>query len=114
MLVNNISFFNGRIEVVLLLALMLPLGVFSQNHQKTNILFLMDASFSMRKEWDGGTKWKTAVNTLTEIVDNTSQIDNVNIGLRLFGHLYDEARNMTLRKLQQSPVMWRGWRRRGR
>jgi Ca-activated chloride channel family protein len=78
-------------ETLMLLVLMAPLSAFAQNHQKTNILFLMDASFSMRKDWDGGTKWKTAVNTLTEIVDNTSHIENVNIGLRLFGHLYDES-----------------------
>jgi len=92
-----LSLYNGfriillRKEIMLLLLLSAPWYSIAQNHQKTNILFLMDASFSMRKEWDGGTKWKTAVNTLTEIVDNTSQIDNVNIGLRLFGHLYDES-----------------------
>jgi len=51
----------------------------------------MDASFSMRKDWEGGTKWKTAVRTLTEIIDSTSQLDNVYVGLRLFGHLYDES-----------------------
>ena len=78
-----LSLYNGfriillRKEIMLLLLLSAPWYSIAQNHQKTNILFLMDASFSMRKEWDGGTKWKTAVNTLTEIVDNTSQIDNV-------------------------------------
>lgn len=72
-------------------SLLYPPTLTAQNNQKTNILFLMDASFSMRKEWDGGTKWKTAVNTLTEIVENTASLENVNIGLRLFGHLYDES-----------------------
>ena len=74
---------SRRIKTTVLVTLLVPAFAFAQNNQKTNILFLMDASFSMRKEWDGGTKWKTAVNTLTEIVDNTAHIDNVNIGLRI-------------------------------
>lgn len=59
--------------------------------QRTNILFLMDGSFSMRKEWTGGSKWKTATRTLSEIADSLSHIDNVYFGLRVFGHQYDES-----------------------
>jgi Ca-activated chloride channel family protein len=61
------------------------------NTQRTNLLFVVDASFSMKKDWEGGTKWRTAVRTLSEIADSISQLDNVYIGLRLFGHQYDET-----------------------
>jgi Ca-activated chloride channel family protein len=59
--------------------------------QRTNILFLMDGSFSMRKDWTVGSKWKTATRTLSEVADSLSHIDNVYFGLRIFGHLYDES-----------------------
>lgn len=59
--------------------------------QRTNILFVVDASFSMKKDWEGGTKWRSAVRTLSEIADSISHLDNLYVGLRLFGHQYDEA-----------------------
>lgn len=58
--------------------------------QKTRILFLLDASFSMRKEWPGGTKWATATSALTAMMDTLSHIDNVEVGLRVFGHQNQE------------------------
>ncbi len=58
--------------------------------EKTKILFLLDASLSMKNEWKGGTKWNTATNALIEIADSISTIGDVEMGLRVFGHLYPE------------------------
>ncbi len=58
--------------------------------EKTKILFLLDASLSMKNEWKGGTKWTTATNALMEIADSISGIAEVEMGLRVFGHLYPE------------------------
>lgn len=58
--------------------------------QKTRILFLVDASLSMKNQWTGGNKWYTAMNALTSIADSVSKMPNVEIGLRVFGHMYHE------------------------
>lgn len=67
--------------------------VFGQENspQPINILLVLDASLSMQKEWFGGTKWKTATNAIAEITDSVSAFPNVNMGLRLFGHLYNDS-----------------------
>lgn len=58
--------------------------------QKTRILFLVDASLSMKNQWTGGNKWYTAMNALTQIADSVSTLPNVEIGMRIFGHMYHE------------------------
>lgn len=59
--------------------------------QTTKILYVLDASFSMKKNWDGATKWETAINTIAQISDSICKIPNVVTGLRAFGDLYDES-----------------------
>jgi Ca-activated chloride channel family protein len=44
----------------------------------------------MKNQWPGGTKWNTAMNALNEIADSISVIPNVEMGMRVFGHLYPE------------------------
>jgi Ca-activated chloride channel family protein len=63
---------------------------FSYSQERTRILFLVDASLSMKNQWPGGTKWNTAMNALNEIADSISVIPNVEMGMRVFGHLYPE------------------------
>lgn len=58
--------------------------------EKTRILFLLDASQSMRNEWKGGTKWQSACGALSEIADSISKLPNVEMALRVFGHMYPE------------------------
>ena len=57
---------------------------------RTRILFLVDASLSMRNQWVGGNKWNTAVATIGDIVDSLSNMPNVEVGMRVFGHLFPE------------------------
>ena len=61
--------------------------------QKTRILFLLDGSYSMKNNWKGGTKWATAISSLSDIADSISQFPDVEMGLRVFGHLYPEPEN---------------------
>ena len=73
---------------MLLVCWLIPSLLCSQ--EKTKILFLLDASLSMKNEWKGGTKWNTATNALIEIADSISSIGDVEMGLRVFGHLSPE------------------------
>ena len=58
--------------------------------EQTRILFLLDASLSMKNEWKGGTKWDVARTALADIADSIAVIPNCEMGLRVFGHLYPE------------------------
>lgn len=58
--------------------------------ERTRILFVLDASLSMRNEWKGGSKWSVATNSLLAIADSISKIKNVEMGLRVFGDMYPE------------------------
>jgi Ca-activated chloride channel family protein len=58
--------------------------------QPIRILFLLDASLSMRNKWTDNTKWQTAVDALSMVADSISCVENVQFGLRVFGHLYPE------------------------
>jgi Ca-activated chloride channel family protein len=66
------------------------LSIVSYSQDRTRILFLLDASLSMKNEWKGGTKWETAKTALTEIADSLSLMPNIEMGVRVFGHLYQE------------------------
>lgn len=57
---------------------------------RIRILFVLDASLSMRNEWKGGSKWSVATNSLLGIADSISKIQNVEMGLRVFGDMYPE------------------------
>lgn len=54
--------------------------------QKTRILFLLDASGSMLTEMGTTTRWAAAVNALTKMVDTLRTVNNLEVGLRVFGH----------------------------
>lgn len=56
--------------------------------EKTNILFVLDASFSMRKTWETKSKWTIAKETLVNVADSikTRLGDNVYFGIRAYGH----------------------------
>ena len=77
-----------RVGCVITLLLLCTAHSFSQ--ERTRILFLLDASLSMKNEWKGGSKWDVARTALADIADSISQIPNCEMGLRVFGHLYPE------------------------
>lgn len=56
--------------------------------ERTNILFVLDASFSMRKIWETKSKWTIAKETLVDVADSLKMRlgDNVHFGIRAYGH----------------------------
>lgn len=77
-----------------IILLILVVGFFPQGYsqrtrspEKTRILFIFDASKSMLAVWEGNTsRFLTAKNIFNHIVDSLSQIDNLELALRVFGH----------------------------
>ncbi|MES2621651.1 MAG: VWA domain-containing protein [Bacteroidota bacterium] len=65
-------------------------SVVCHSQERTRILFLLDASLSMKNEWKGGSKWEIAKSSLSDIADSLSLMPNVEMGVRVFGHLYQE------------------------
>ncbi len=59
----------------------------SSSKQKTRILFLLDASYSMMNPWGSGatTRMETAKKTLEEIMDTLKRKPNLEIALRVYG-----------------------------
>lgn len=71
--------------------LLLFVGSFSSFAQKkqepvNRILFIFDASQSMLGRWQSGRKIDIAKNLLSNMVDSLRNIDNLEIGLRVYGH----------------------------
>lgn len=62
-----------------------------QEAQPVNVLLVLDASLSMQKEWGNGSKWQTALSVISDVADSVSAYPNVKFGLRLFGHLFENA-----------------------
>ncbi len=60
----------------------------SQNKKEpvNRILFIFDASGSMAYTWQSGSKIKIAKNLLSNMVDSLKSIENLEIGLRVYGH----------------------------
>lgn len=54
--------------------------------RKTRILFLLDASGSMLAEMEDANRWAVAVTLLSNMADSLRQVQDVEIGLRVFGH----------------------------
>lgn len=79
---------------ILTLATLLLLGSFRVDAQKkkesvNRILFIFDASQSMLGRWQSGRKIDIAKNLLSNMVDSLKEIENLEIGLRVYGHQKD-------------------------
>jgi Ca-activated chloride channel family protein len=61
--------------------------------QTTRILFVLDASSSMIRDWGPETKWKTAVRVLNQIAGELNDVPNLEMGLRVYGHLSPALHN---------------------
>lgn len=77
-------------SILLLFVTLLCFRATALAQERTRILFLVDGSLSMRNEWKGGTKWNVATEVLHDLADSIQKIPNVEIGMRVFGHLYPE------------------------
>lgn len=59
---------------------------FTSPKEKTRILFVLDASNSMVQYMDGSSRMDIAKKLMSKMVDSLSRLQNVEIGLRVFGH----------------------------
>ena len=55
-------------------------------HDKTRILFIMDASKSMSGLWESKIKYNIASGILSEVLDSLKKVDNIQLALRVYGH----------------------------
>lgn len=77
---------------VLLVALLLLAGVAAQGQrtEKTRLLLIMDCSNSMWDHWQSNSKIKVTQQVLLSFLDSISKQHDVNVALRVFGHLNKE------------------------
>lgn len=55
------------------------------------VLIVLDGSFSMKKSWAGGSKWDIARSAILSISDSLKAAGNVELGIRIFGHQFNES-----------------------
>ncbi|MDP7568180.1 MAG: VWA domain-containing protein [Flavobacteriales bacterium] len=76
---------------ILLMSTLLFMGSFNAGAQKrekpvNRILFIFDASQSMLGRWQSGRKIDIAKKLLSNMVDSLKDIENLEMGLRVYGH----------------------------
>lgn len=54
--------------------------------EHTRVLIVLDASGSMLTRWGDESKWQSAVRIVGKLADSLSRIENVDVGLRVYGH----------------------------
>lgn len=54
--------------------------------RKTRLLFLLDGSGSMVAAMDNSTRWAIAVDLMSKMIDTLRQVEDLEVGLRVFGH----------------------------
>ena len=81
---------NIKIKNITFLFAFLCVGIssFSQKNKKetTRILFIFDGSNSMNSVWQQSSKIKVAKKLMYETMEELSVIDNLEVGLRIYGH----------------------------
>ena len=77
-----------KIIFVVLLLVFTSSNSFSQNKEVpvNRILFIFDASQSMLSRWQSGRKIDIAKKLLSNMVDSLKNVENLEIGLRVYGH----------------------------
>ncbi|MGV3589029.1 MAG: vWA domain-containing protein [Adhaeribacter sp.] len=61
--------------------------------RKTRILFMLDMWGSMLAKWENSTRTEVAKNLLSKLVDSLQQYQNLELALRVYGHLYGRESN---------------------
>ncbi|RSK43676.1 vWA domain-containing protein [Hymenobacter perfusus] len=59
----------------------------------TRILFVLDASGSMRAPWEGEQRWDVAKRLLSKMVDSLNAYPNLELALRAYGHQHENKEN---------------------
>jgi Ca-activated chloride channel family protein len=77
-----------------MLLMLSPIVLSAQNgNETTRILFLLDASRSMSDRWGDGTKMVAARSIISNLVDTLSKVENLEMGLRIYGHQSVQSAN---------------------
>ena len=61
-----------------------------QEEMTTRLLFLLDGSQSMNQDWGNESKMGVAKKVLTEIMDSLKNKENLLVGLRVYGHQFND------------------------
>ena len=87
--VCSISSHSMLRKVVAVVVLMVLAGgaVGAQQQEKTRLLLIMDCSNSMWDHWQSGSKIKVTQQVLLSFLDSISSQHDVDVALRVFGHL---------------------------
>ena len=64
---------------------------FANPKDLTRILFLLDGSQSMSNGWDRSSRMDEAKRILSALADSLSRLQNVELGLRVYGHQSDQS-----------------------
>ncbi|MCA8829832.1 vWA domain-containing protein [Hymenobacter pini] len=59
----------------------------------TRILFVLDASGSMRAPWEGEQRWDVAKRMLSKMVDSLNAYPHLELALRAYGHQHENKEN---------------------
>lgn len=73
-------------KILLILFLLLVASQIGYSQKKTRILFIFDASNSMRGHWSDGSKIDIAKKILSATVDSLKEVENLELALRVYGH----------------------------
>ncbi len=95
--------FFTRIALLFIVCLSLnTLGQTFFKPEKSKVLFLLDASGSMKQAWGDKTKWEVSIQMLNTLADSfISSNEDLEIGIRVFGHQYPRSEhNCTDTKLE--------------
>ncbi len=74
-------------RLIIILALLAGVTVQAQQPEKTRLLLIMDCSNSMWDHWQSNAKIKVTQQVLLSFLDSVSRQHDVDVALRVFGHL---------------------------
>ncbi len=82
-----------RLLAIAFLCLISLSGSFAQSKkgEKIRILFIFDASNSMNAQWQNSSKIKVARELMLQTLDSLTNLENVELALRLYGHEFDRS-----------------------
>ena len=74
-------------KLIIIVLMLAAIGVQAQQPEKTRLLLIMDCSNSMWDHWQSGSKIKVTQQVLLSFLDSISKQHDVDVALRVFGHL---------------------------
>ncbi len=77
-------------KLIIIVLMLAAIGVQAQQPEKTRLLLIMDCSNSMWDHWQSGSKIKVTQQVLLSFLDSISRQHDVDVALRVFGHLNKE------------------------